>query len=52
MSTLAIEINDAGLIVADREGVLAVEPGYALVTKHEIVTAMDQLPDHVQAVGG
>ena len=41
MSTLAIEINDAGLIVADREGVLAVEPGYALVTKHEIVTGLD-----------
>lgn len=28
--TLAIEINDAGLVVADRDGVRAVEPGYAL----------------------
>ena len=29
MNTLAIEINDAGLTVADGSGVLAVEPGYA-----------------------
>ena len=36
--TLAIEINDAGLIVADRERVLAIEPGYALVENGAIVT--------------
>lgn len=41
MSTLAIEINDAGLIVADRERVLAAEPGYALVGKQGIVTGLE-----------
>lgn len=38
MSTLAIEINDAGLTVADADGVLCVEPGYALVEGGRIVT--------------
>lgn len=38
MSTLAIEINDSGLVVADRDAVLAVEPGYALVENGKIVT--------------
>ena len=32
MSTLAIDINDANLIVADESGILAMEPGYALVS--------------------
>jgi hypothetical protein len=38
MTRLAIEINDAGLIVADRDAVLAVEPGYALVEGGKIAT--------------
>ncbi len=38
MSTLAIEINDAGLVIADADSVLAVEPGYALAGKRGIVT--------------
>jgi hypothetical protein len=38
MSTLAIEINDAGLTVANADGVLCVEPGYALVEAGRIVT--------------
>lgn len=38
MSTVAFEINDAGITVADRDGVLAVDPGYALVDKGRIVT--------------
>ncbi len=33
MNTLAIEINDAGLTVADDTGVLAVEPGYAALAR-------------------
>ena len=37
MNTLAIEINDAELIVADRSGVLAAEPGYAALIDGEIV---------------
>lgn len=41
MTTLAIEINDAGLTVADRERILVVEPGYALVDKGQIVTGAD-----------
>ncbi len=38
MSTLAIEINDANLIVADDSGVLAIEPGYALVNGDGVLT--------------
>ena len=38
MNTLAIEINDAGLTVADDSGVLAVEPGYASVEGGKILT--------------
>ena len=38
MSTLAIDINDANLIVADESGILAMEPGYALVAEGGVVT--------------
>jgi hypothetical protein len=38
MTQLAIEFNDAGLLVADAERVLAIEPGYALVGEDGIVT--------------
>lgn len=38
MSRLAIEINGAGLIVANDERVLADEPGYAIVDAGQIVT--------------
>ncbi|MEE8237205.1 MAG: hypothetical protein V3S67_02720, partial [Gammaproteobacteria bacterium] len=41
MSTLAFDINDADLIVADASGVLAAEPGYALVADGEILTGND-----------
>lgn len=41
MSTLAIEINDAGLVVADADSVLAVEPGYALQVKRGVITGED-----------
>lgn len=41
MTTLAIEINDSGLIVADRDRILAVEPGYALVDRGQIVTGAE-----------
>lgn len=41
MSTLAIDINDANLIVADESGVVAMEPGYALVTGGEVLTGND-----------
>ena len=41
MTTLAIEINDAGLVVAGSEGVLASEPGYAMVEKGSIVTGAE-----------
>ena len=37
MNTLAIEINDAGLTVADGSGVLAVEPGYASVAHGKLL---------------
>ena len=37
MNTLAIEINDAGLTVADGSGVLAVEPGYASLVGGEFL---------------
>jgi hypothetical protein len=35
---LAIEINDAGLVVASGDEVLAIEPGYAVVNGGEIIT--------------
>lgn len=38
MTTLAIEINDAGITIAEASGVLAEEPGYAYVDKGGIVT--------------
>ena len=41
MSTLAIDINDANLVIADESGVLAAEPGYALVADGEILTGYD-----------
>ena len=43
MTAIAIEVNDAGLTVADRSGVLAVEPGYALVEAGRIVTGQEAL---------
>ncbi len=44
MTALAIEINDAGLVVADESGVLAVEPGVAYVERGSIVTGREALP--------
>ncbi|HEX6993770.1 MAG TPA: FHA domain-containing protein [Gammaproteobacteria bacterium] len=41
MSALAIEINDSGLVVADAERVLAVEPGYALAERGKITTGTE-----------
>lgn len=38
MQTLAIEINDAGLVVADERDVLAIDPGYALVGHDGAIT--------------
>lgn len=38
MPALAIDINDAGLVVADETSVLAVEPGFARVERGKIVT--------------
>ena len=38
MNTLAIEINDAGLAVADGSGVLNVEPGYASMDRGKFLT--------------
>jgi hypothetical protein len=38
MSTVAIEINDAALAVANESGLLAVEPGFARVDGSRIVT--------------
>ncbi len=40
MPARAIEINDAGLVVADATGIVAVEPGYALVEKGRITTGL------------
>jgi FHA domain-containing protein len=39
--TLAIEINDAGIAVADSSGVLAIEPGYAVVERDRVVTGRE-----------
>lgn len=41
MSTIAIDINDAGIVVADASGVLATEPGYAFVGDGEILTGSE-----------
>lgn len=38
MVTLAIEINDAGLLVADQDRVIRSEPGFAVVDRGKIVT--------------
>ena len=38
MSALAIDINDAGIAVADATGVLSVEPGFAVVDRGRILT--------------
>ncbi|HEY5666674.1 MAG TPA: FHA domain-containing protein [Gammaproteobacteria bacterium] len=38
MTTLAIEINDAGLIVADQDRVIRSEPGFAVIDRGKIVT--------------
>lgn len=43
MRALAIELNDAGITVADASGVLAVEPGYAFVERGRIQTGTDAL---------
>lgn len=40
MSTLAIEINDAGLTVANAGGIVVVEPGYAIVEDGRIETGI------------
>jgi FHA domain len=41
LSTIAIEINDAGVTVADSHGLLSVEPGYALLDRGRIVTGAE-----------
>ena len=38
MNALAIDINDAGIAVADATGVLRVEPGFAVVDRGRILT--------------
>jgi FHA domain len=43
LATIAIDINDAELTVADRSGVLAVEPGYALVEDGRVVAGAEAL---------
>ena len=43
MATLAIDINDASLVVAHEGEVLAREPGYALVEDGRIVTGTEAL---------
>jgi hypothetical protein len=37
MNRVAIEINDAGLLVADQQAVLASEPGYAIVEDNGLI---------------
>jgi hypothetical protein len=39
--TVAIEINDAGIAVADSSGLLAIEPGYAVVERDKILTGRE-----------
>ena len=41
MRTLAIELNDAGVAIADAQSVLAIEPGYAVVEGTKIITGRD-----------
>jgi hypothetical protein len=41
MRTVAIEINDAGIALADASGVLAVEPGSAVVERDRIITGAE-----------
>ncbi len=41
MSTIAIDINDAGIILADAAGIVADEPGYAFVDGQDILTGRD-----------
>ncbi len=41
MSTLAIDINDAELVIADQTGVLATEPGYAAFVDDAILTGAE-----------
>jgi hypothetical protein len=41
MSIIAIDINDAGIVVADSSGILATEPGYAFSDNGAIVTGRD-----------
>ncbi len=41
MSTIAIDINDAGIVLADESGIVADEPGYAFVDGQAIVTGRD-----------
>ena len=43
MSVLVIDINDAGIAVADATGLLAVEPGFAVVDGNRIVTGDEAL---------
>jgi hypothetical protein len=43
VSVLAIDINDAGIAVADATGVLGVEPGFAVVDRGRIVTGVEAL---------
>ena len=43
MAMLAIDINDASLVVAREGEVLAREPGYALVENGRIVTGTEAL---------
>ncbi|HZF27882.1 MAG TPA: FHA domain-containing protein [Gammaproteobacteria bacterium] len=41
MGKVAVELNDAGIVVADETGVLAVEPGYAFLERGRIRTGLD-----------
>src|SRR5262245_17075282 len=41
MGKLAVELNDAGIVVADESGVLAVEPGYAFLERGRIRTGQE-----------
>jgi hypothetical protein len=41
MSTIAIDINDAGIVLADESGIVADEPGYAFVEGQAILTGQD-----------
>jgi FHA domain len=43
VNALVIDINDAGIAVADASGVLAVEPGFAVVDEDRILTGGEAL---------